>query len=155
MRPLQFGVVPADPNALVIEIPLTQSSTEIMKAVRYVVRDALSKRSPAYRKDTRVPSALYRPTAGAEPKLLAVREMLTVYRDVYLKNPRIHGEKLLREAHLFYLGRKNKRWAKIPTPLMTDFSIDKIRAMRNLLRYIQKAERIMLNVAQGELPGKY
>ena len=31
----------------------------------------------------------------------------------------------------------------------------KIRPMRNLRRYIQKAENVMLNVARGEFPGIY
>ena len=32
---------------------------------------------------------------------------------------------------------------------------DKVRAMRNLRRYIQKSERVMLNVANGDFPGDY
>ena len=32
---------------------------------------------------------------------------------------------------------------------------DKIRAMRNLRRYIQKAEQVVLNVARGQFPGEY
>ena len=141
VRALEPGAAPADPEALLIEIPLTQSSSEIMKALRHVIHDALSLKTPAHRKDTRLPSAAYRPTIGAEPKLVAVREMLTVYRDVYLKNPRLRGEKLLDAAHRHYLGRRNKRWAKVPMALHLDSDGGKIRPMRNLRRYIQKAER--------------
>jgi hypothetical protein len=32
---------------------------------------------------------------------------------------------------------------------------DKERAMRNLRRYIQKAETVVLNVARGQFPGEY
>jgi len=32
---------------------------------------------------------------------------------------------------------------------------DKIRAIRNLRRYIQKAEKVVLNVARGQFPGEY
>jgi hypothetical protein len=39
--------------------------------------------------------------------------------------------------------------------LMYDSDGDKVRAMRNLRRYIQKAEKVVLNVARGEFPGKY
>ena len=126
-----------------------------MKAVRHVVRSAIKFRGPAHRKDTRLPSAVYHPTIGAEPKLAAVREMLTVYRDVYLVNQGLRGEKLLEAAHRHYLGRKNKRWAKVPMALLPDSDGDKIRPMRNVRRYIQKAEHVMLNVARGEFPGKY
>ena len=81
--------------------------------------------------------------------------MLTVYRDVHLKNPRLRGEKLLDACHSFYLSRKNKRWAKIPIALMPDMDGDKVRAMRNMRRYVQKAEKVLLNVASGEFPGSY
>jgi len=33
------------------------------------------------------------------------------------------------------------RWAKIPLALMPDTDGDKVRAMRNMRRYIQKAEK--------------
>jgi hypothetical protein len=155
VRALEQGAAAPAPQSLVVEIPLTQSFSEIMKAVRHVVRDAFKLRRPAHRKDTRLPSAVYHPTIGAEPKLGAVREMLTVYRDVYLANPKLRGEKLLDAAHRFYVGRKNKRWAKVPMALHLDTDGGKIRPMRNLRRYIQKAERVMLNVARGEFPGKY
>ena len=75
---------------------------------------------------------------------------------MYLKHPNIRGEALLNATHKFYLGRKAKRWAKIPMALnVRPLQEDKVRAMRNLRRYIQKAEQIMLNVAKGEFPGEY
>ena len=42
-----------------------------------------------------------------------------------------------------------------PTPLIHAGGDDKIRAMRNLRRYIQKAEKVVLNVVRGQLPGEY
>ena len=76
-------------------------------------------------------------------------------RDVYLKNKDLRGADLLDEIHSFYRGRKNKRWAKVPTPLLPDADGDKVRAMRNMRRYITKAERVILNVANGAFPGTY
>ena len=81
--------------------------------------------------------------------------MLSVYRDVHLKNPKLKGEKLLAATHQYYLGRKNKRWAKVPMALMYNHEDEKVRAMRNLRRYIQKAEQVVLNVARGQFPGEY
>ena len=85
--------------------------------------------------------------------------MLSVYRDVYLKNTNLRGEKLLRAAQSYYKIRKNKRWARIPMSLETasgdSASEYKERPMRNLRRYIQKAEKIVLNVANGQFPGDY
>jgi hypothetical protein len=42
--------------------------------------------------------------------------------------------------------------AKIPAPL--DHSNVEL-ALRNLGRYIKRAEKVVLNVANGEFPGKY
>ena len=51
-------------------------------------------------------------------------------------------------------NRKQKRFAKIPEQL--DDTKGKLEdRMRNLRRYISKAERVMLNVASGQFPGKY
>jgi len=55
----------------------------------------------------------------------------------------------------YYTGRKSERWNKVPTPLVHTGDDDKIRAMRNLRRYIQKAEKVVLNVARGQFPGEY
>ena len=79
--------------------------------------------------------------------------MLTVYRDVYLKYPNARGKALLHEMRAFYL-RKQKRFAKISEQL--DDTTGKLEdRMRNLRRYISKAQRVMLNVASGQFPGKY
>jgi hypothetical protein len=94
------------------------------------------------------PTSQYRLTRGAEPRLLALREMLTVCRDVYLKNRGLRGVKLLEKVHEYYLGRKNKYRAKVPQPLIPDKYDDRTVALRNMRRYITKAERIVLNVAR-------
>lgn len=157
VRVLQSGEAPLDPEALVVEIPLTQSPTELLKKVKALLREAVEAAERRSRKGMKRPTASYRLSDGAEPKLDAVREMLTVYRDVYLRNPKLRGEALLEATHAFYRGRKNKRWAKPPMALEYDpkSEVDRMRAMRNLRRYIQKAEAVMLNVARGQFPGEY
>jgi hypothetical protein len=155
VRKLTSGEQPSDPNALIIEIPLSRSPTVLIKNVKALIQDAVAVRAQASKKSKKVPTSAYRLTEGAEPKLLAVREMLTVYRDVYLKNPNLRGYPLLKKIHAFYQGRKNKRWAKVPMPLLPDPYGDTVRAQRNMRRYIDKAERVMLNVANGQFPGEY
>jgi pimeloyl-ACP methyl ester carboxylesterase len=159
VRELKQGETPLDPNALLVEIPLTKSPTDLTKAVKDLIQSAWDAQAKEHRKGKKKPSAFYHLSEGSEPKLLAVREMLTVYRDVYLKHPNLKGEKLLEQVHKYYEGRKNKRWAKIPTPLMMTAGRrdpdDLARAMRNLRRYIQKAELVVLNVARGKFPGPY
>jgi hypothetical protein len=155
VRKLEAGQTPLDPEALIIEVPLTQSPSVLTKNVRAIIQAAFDDRQKESRKARRKPTASFQLTDGSEPKLDAVREMLSVYRDVYLKNPNLRGEKLLDAAHKYYTVRKNKRWAKVPMALMYDTDGGKIRAMRNLRRYIQKAEKVVLNVASGQFPGIY
>ena len=154
VRTLQAGEAPSDPTALVIEVPLTQSPTLLTKQVKLLIQAAHTQLELQNKKSKRKPTAYYKLSDGSEPKLDAVREMLSVYRDVHLKHPKLRGEKLLLACHRYYLGRKNKRWAKIPVALMyNDPGDDLARAMRNLRRYLQKAEKVVLNVARGQFPG--
>jgi hypothetical protein len=155
VRRVPHGNAPSDPNALLIEVPLTQSPTALTKRVRVIIQEAFAEQGRARKKAKKRPSSSYRPTEGAEPKLVAVREMLMVYRNVYRKNPKLRGMKLLDAVHAYYKGRKDKRWAKVPFALMTGGYEGDARPLRNLRRYIQNAEKVMLNVARGEFPGGY
>lgn len=159
VRELMPGEEQADPNALVVEIPLTESPTILLKRVKGILLAAYEAQERLSKKSKKKPSATYRLSDDAEPKLAAVREMLTVYRDVHLKYPTLKGERLLEAVHKLYLSRKNKKWAKIPTALVYTAGKgreeDLARALRNLRRYIQKAEKIALNVANGHFPGDY
>ena len=155
VREFKAGEAPLDPDALLIEVPLTQSPTILTKKAKAIIQAAFEARERTERKGKKKPTAYYRLTEGSEPKFDAVREMLSVYRDVNLKNPKLRGDALMAATHRYYLGRKNKKWAKVPIALMYDTDGDKIRAMRNLRRYIQKAELVVLNVARGQFPGPY
>lgn len=157
VRRLMAGETPSDPNALVIEVPLTQSPTVLTKKIKAIVQEAFDEAAKFNRKSKKVPTAHYTLTVGSEPKLDAVREMLTVYRDVYLKNRGLRGERLLLAIHAHYLKRRNKRYAKVPVALLYDptDAESKARALRTMRRYISKAEAIVLNVARGQFPGRY
>jgi hypothetical protein len=156
VRRLTAREPPSNPESLIVEIPLSRSPTMLLKDVKTLIQEAFAKQAKEFKKSKKVPTSVYGLTEGAEPKLLAVREMLTVYRDVYLKNRELRGTDLLDKVHALYLGRRSKRWAKVPTPLLFDQKYgDNSVALRNLRRYITKAERVMLNVANGEFPGRY
>jgi hypothetical protein len=155
IRVLQPGEERSDPAALVLEIPLTRSATAIISQIRPLLEDAVAVHAKSARKSKLQPTASYRLTVGAEPKLLAIRESLTIYREVCLKNPGLKGHSLLNAVHAYYLGRKVAKKAKVPIPLLYTNDIDRIRAMKNLNRYIHRAKDIMLNVAKGDFPGRY
>jgi hypothetical protein len=157
VRKLALNEQPSDPHSLVVEIPLNQSPTKLTHIVKAIIEEAWAEQNrERKRKSKTIASASYHLTIGAEPKLRAIREMLTVYRQVYLKNPHLHGRELLEAIDTYYKTRKQKQFAKVPMALAlpgTNSGID--TPMRNLRRYITKAERIVLNVAHGEFPGMY
>jgi hypothetical protein len=155
IRVLQPGEERSDPDALVLEIPLTRSATAIIQQIRPLLEEAVAAHAKSARKGKRQPTASYSLTAGAEPKLLAIREALTIYREVCLKNPGLKGHKLLDAVHAYYTSRKVARKAKVPLPLQYGNEVDRIRAMRNLNRYVHRAQDILLNVAKGDFPGLY
>jgi hypothetical protein len=125
----------SDPEALVLEIPLTRSATAIIKQIRPLLEYAIAAHAKSARKGKLQPTASYRLTAGAEPKLIAIRESLTIYREVCLKNTGLKGHKLLNAVHAYYLSRKVAKRAKVPLPLQYANDMDRIRAMRNLNRH--------------------
>ena len=108
VRRLARRQAPSDPDAIAIEVPLTPSMLTIMRQVRAVVREAREGRVRGARR-TR-PAATYRLTEGAEPRFRALRDSLTVYREVYLrclKDPKPRGKEprgkmLLDAAHAYY-----------------------------------------------------
>ncbi len=95
VRELKPGEHPLDPDALILEVPLTESPTVLTRKVKLLIQAAFAARERTKKKGNKKPSAYYRLSEGSEPKLLAVREMLSVYRDVFLKDPKLRGEKLL------------------------------------------------------------
>jgi hypothetical protein len=157
VRKLAPNDQPSNPTALVVEIPLNQSPTKLARIVKTIIEEAWAEQNrERKRKSKTIASANYRLTDGSEPKLVAIREMLTVYRDVYLKNPDLRGRELLKAIEAHYKNRKQKRFARVPMALALPGSNSDISTpMRNLRRYITKAETIVLNVASGQFPGKY
>ncbi len=159
VRRLDSGELPADPSSLVIEVPLTMAPTKLLKAVKILIEQASEEylRQSIKRKNKTIATASFRLTEGAEPKLVAIREMLTVYRDVFLAHPKLRGQALLEAVHRHYESRKQKKWQKIPLPLMADKGdvMRVITAQRNLRRYLTNAEQVLLNVAGGSFPGEY
>ena len=159
IRMLTACEAPLDPNALVVEIPLTKSPTELTKAVSALIVKAHAALERKSRKAKRLTSARYRLSEESEPKLRAVRTMLYVYRDIYLKEliatrkaPKGIG---LLDAIRHYRDTAKKRDRNLDWVDRERSEADDNRPLRNARRYIQKAEAIVLNVARGEFPGKY
>jgi hypothetical protein len=157
VRRLEPTQQPSDPNSLVVEIPLSQSPTKLTRKVKALIEEAWHEQNKQQKsKSKTVASADFHLTDGSEPKLRAIREMLTVYGEVYLKSPQLQGRELLKAIETYYKKRKQKRFARVPMALVLPGSnADISTPMRNLRRYITKAEKIVLNVANGQFPGGY
>ncbi len=154
VRSLGIGENPLDTDALILEIPLTQSPTILTRNVKILIQEAYLTKAKQEKKNKTKATAKYKLTEGVEPKFDAIREMLSIYRDVYLKHSTLKGRKLLDQVHQYYKSRKNQ-YKKVPSQFQHLGGDDEQRALRNLNRYIHKAEKIVLNVARGEFPGKY
>ncbi len=158
VRKLEAGALPDTPECLVVQIPLNRTQSELLAAVRKVLAQHYDDIGKTSRKNRALATSAYGLTGKGEMKTDAVRETLSVYRDVKLKNPAsLKGKKLLAAIHDYYLKRRNKKWAVVPLPLQYDpeSEEDLRRALRNMNRYLTNAESILLNVAQGEFPGHY
>lgn len=176
VRELEKGEFPNDPNALVLEVPLTFSKTELAKQVRKIIEEAARKRRDIKSKSHRFPTASFSLSRDSEPKYLALRDMMVVYRDIHLPNKQLklsggssgrrtkplRGIDLLIYTNDHFMKRREPH-KKVPHPLIQKNQIrssiiDKnasAAALRSLNRYMHRAEAIILNVARGEFPGDY
>lgn len=157
IRELEDGEKVIINDCLVFEVPLNNSATALAAEIRIRLSKAIAEKTK--KKSRKNPSTAFGLTEGSELKLVPIREMLSVFRDVFLKNSELRGEKLLIAAHNYYQGRKSKKWDKVPSVFHYSDGkggvSGKETALRNLNRYIQKAKKITLNVAGGEFPGSY
>ena len=155
VRLLKDGEEKKDPDSIVVEIPINKSVTELTKSVKRIIEDAHTVKRTITKKNKTQSTALYQLSKDSEPKLEILREMLTVFRDVYLKNPKLRGEDLVKAVHSFYKGRKNKIYNEIPDSLTDKYDPYGEHVKRNTRRYINNAAQVLINVAAGEFPGKY
>jgi hypothetical protein len=156
VRRLEPPEPPSDPSSLVVEIPLNQSPTKLTHKVKALIEEAWHEQNKGQkRKSKTIASADFHLTDGSEPKLRAIREMLRVYGDVHLKDTDLHGRELLKAVQTYYKKRKKKGFAGVPKALVAPKSKGDSTPMKNLRRYITKTEKIVLNVANGEFPGRY
>jgi hypothetical protein len=144
-------------DTLLLEVPINQSTTVLMKKIRQLIDEEQTKRSRQPKK-YRVITSQFVISDRSEPKLVVLKDVLNIYRDVYLKDTNLRGKTLLNEVYKYYKGRKRKDHQQLPKTIDDRGSTNENeikRVTRNLRRWIQWGETIMLNVSNGEFPGKY
>jgi len=135
-------------DSLIIEVPLNQSTSVLVETLKKLIDE---KREQVSKKRKSKFSGSYQLTEGSEPKLKTIRNVLNIYRDVYLSNNRPKIPKLLPMIEQYYNSKKRMT---IPTSLDTNIN-DLDNVLRNLGRWMKWGDRILVNVSQGMFPGKY
>ena len=164
VRQILPGHTLSSSNSILVEIPLNRSATEISKRVMDIVIDAQALAGLRTNNKTKiVGSASFQVSNGSEPKVKILNDMLIVFRDVYKKNPKLKGTKLVEAIYTFY-GKRKKGFTSVPKNLIEDDDIkrntphDKTipeTIKRTANRYVNNAAQVLINVAGGEFPGKY
>lgn len=164
VRQILPGYTLSSNNTILVEIPLNRSATEISKRVIDIVIDAQALAGLRTNKKTKVvASASFQVSTGSEPKVKILNDMLIIFRDVYKKNPKLKGSKLVEEIYAFY-GKRKKGFTSAPKNLIEEEQTRKNTPnnktipetiKRTANRYINNAAQVLVNVAAGEFPGKY
>lgn len=144
-------------DSLILEVPINQSTTVLLKKIRQLIDDQQKIRN-RQKKKYRVITSQFQISDRTEPKLSILKDVLNVYRDVYLKNPSLRGKSLLNEVYKYFKGRKRKDHQQLPKTIDDRGSSnenDIKRVTRNLRRWIQWGDTITMNVSRGEFPGRY
>ena len=137
-------------DSLIIEVPLNQSTSKIIESLKKLID---SEQKPNYRKKKVRFTKSYQLTKGSEPKLDTIRNVLNIYRDVYLPNKKPKIPKTL-ELTIDYFDKKKRMVLPDSLKLLNHLSNQK-NVERNLGRWMKWGETIMFNVSTGEFPGKY
>ncbi len=144
-------------DSLILEVPINQSTTVLLKKIRQLI-DEQQKIRNRQKKKYRVITSQFQMSERSEPKLMILKDVLNVYRDVYLKDTSLRGKTLLKKVYDYYGGRKRKDHQQLPKTIDDRGSSnenDIKRITRNLRRWIQWGDTITVNVSRGEFPGKY
>ena len=135
-------------HGILIEVPLNQSVTDTLSQLKDIL---VKEQRISNKKKKTVLIGRYQLTDNSEPKLKTIRNILNIYRDVYISNNKPKIPKLLPMIVDYYKGKKKMT---LPNSLdVRENDLDNV--LRNLGRWTKWGETIMLNVSKGEFPGKY
>ena len=142
-------------NHIVLQIPVNQSVSDLLKNVKTVLNRE-HKLKNTRKKNKSISTSRFTLTEGSEPKLSVLKDVLYVYHDVYLKHPNLKGKKFREQVYSFYQTNFKKRTSIPPTIFLgSNTQQESQRVNRNLRRWIDWGKKIQINVLNGEFPGKY
>ena len=138
-------------GSVVLEIPTTKARTEVLAEIRSLLPTLLPTRPTKS-----VTGGKYLPTEVQGVKRDSLRIMLDLEKQIF-RNDKLKGEKLRERVQKFFNEERYKRKKnKMPVPFYIDtYSDTTDNVDRNVRRYRQKVKQLILNVANGEFPGRY
>jgi hypothetical protein len=142
-------------NHIVLQVPVNQSVSDLLKLIRPVLSREHGLKN-IRKKNKSISTSKFTAVDGAEPKLAVLKDVLYVYRDVYLKHPKLKGREFRDKVYEFYKTNFKVRTNIPPTiAIGNDSSRESQRANRNIRRWIDWGKKIQLNVLNGQFPGEY
>ena len=141
-----------DASHLVISFPKDTPLEVLMKEFQERVAPELEKR----KNRIKITEHIYAPTEVQGIKKESARLYYELYKKVF-SNEELKGVDQYKEVQEHFLTRFKKKPNEIPE-YFRDFDDDEERiesSMRNVRRYKKKCLQLILNVANGEFPGKY
>ena len=141
-----------DASYLVISFPKDTPIEVLMKEFQEIVEPKLEKR----KNRIKITEHIYAPSEVQGVKKQSARLYFELYKEVF-SNDKLKGLEQYRAVQDYFDRRFKKKPNEIPE-YFRDFDDDEERiesSMRNVRRYKEKCLQLILNVANGEFPGKY
>lgn len=145
-----------DAGYLYVRVPKGKSHGDLVEEFRQLIASEIPE-SPKRRKVP--PAHRFAPTEIQGVKRENLRMMLELQRKIFSKVD-LKGAKLTnRVIEFFQKERYVRKQNKVPASFIIDYNskndTHENEADRNVRRYRQKCQKLILNVASGEFPGKY
>lgn len=141
-----------DATHLMISIPKDIPLEVLMKELKERVAPELEKR----KNRIKITEHRYAPSEVQGVKKESARLYFELYKEVF-SNEKLKGAEQYEAVKDYFETRFKKKPNEIPE-YFRDFDADKERiqsSMRNVRRYKEKCLQLILNVSNGEFPGKY
>jgi len=159
LRVREVGAIEPNPALLYLAVPLDLETKRVLLQVRDVVaarqRASVEQIGGRSGRSNRVGVARFGLTPGVEFRGTTADVVLRIYRDVYLPAgmPPIGAAFALEVARFFRSPRTSLKIQFLP-PSLSDAKEVTQDQLRNLRRYIKRAQALMEAAANGDFPGR-
>jgi hypothetical protein len=145
--------ITSHPAKLYLEVPINKPLTNVVNEVKELIKPSFEKVKSG-RKRVYPSTANFQVTLGAEIDIDSFRMMLRCY---HIKKQGIRTKDIPNKVRerIFKIQERQRREGRREATAGIFASDDNESLNRSVQRYIQRANRIIKNVARGEFPGSY